>query len=122
MPRNWHRVLFWTPRALLIFFILFISLFALDVFGEGYGIWGTLVALFMHLLPTWFMLALLAVSWRWEWLTAAGLIGFAVWYVASMWGRFPWSVYVLIAGIPCAIGLLFLADWYTRGHPQPAAL
>ena len=29
------RVLYWIPRALTILFALFISVFALDVFGEG---------------------------------------------------------------------------------------
>ncbi|MFN8484432.1 MAG: hypothetical protein U0768_15440 [Anaerolineae bacterium] len=121
MPGVWQRVLFWTPRALLALFIAFISLFALDVFGQGYGVWETLVALFMHLLPTWFLLALLAVSWRWGWLTGVALIGFAAWYVASAWGRFPWSVYALIAGIPCAVGVLFLLDWMARHNRRFAA-
>ena len=51
-----------------------------------------------------------------------GLIGFAAWYVASAWGRFPWSVYALVAGIPFCVGLLFVADWYVRSHRRPVAL
>ena len=44
-------------------------MFALDVFDEGLGFWRTVFALFMHLVPTWIVLAVLAVSWRW------GLVG-----------------------------------------------
>ena len=59
-------LLFWTPRVLTIAFILFLGLFALDVFGEGYGFWGTLVALLMHLIPNFVVLAVLIIAWRWE--------------------------------------------------------
>ena len=64
------RLLFWTPRALAIVFIAFLSLFALDVFGEGYGFWQTLLALVIHLIPTWILIALLILAWRWEWIGA----------------------------------------------------
>lgn len=30
------------PRILAILYIAFISMFALDVFGGGYGLWGTI--------------------------------------------------------------------------------
>ena len=42
MIRPSKQLLFWTPRILGILFALFLSMFALDVFGEGYGFWGTL--------------------------------------------------------------------------------
>ena len=38
MNNKWKRVLYWTPRVLGILFALFISIFALDVFGEGYSL------------------------------------------------------------------------------------
>jgi hypothetical protein len=39
------RILLWTPRVLSLLFALFVSLFALDVFGQGYGFWQTTLAL-----------------------------------------------------------------------------
>ena len=51
MSRNAKLALFWTPRILCIVFALFLSLFSLDVFGEGYGFWETLLALLIHLVP-----------------------------------------------------------------------
>jgi hypothetical protein len=40
-----------TALGLAIFFNLFLMLFALDIFGEGYGLVELLVGLFMHLIP-----------------------------------------------------------------------
>lgn len=55
---------FWIPRILAIIHILFISLFSLDVFGE-YAFPEVLLALFMHLIPTFIFIALLVIAWRW---------------------------------------------------------
>lgn len=62
--------LFWAPRVLSIAFIAFLSLFALDVFGEGYGFWKTLLALKLHLIPSLVLIAVLVLAWRWEWIGA----------------------------------------------------
>ena len=64
------RALFWAPRLLTVLFILFLGLFALDVFSEGYGPWETVVALFMHLIPHMILAVILIVAWRWEWVGA----------------------------------------------------
>jgi hypothetical protein len=62
------RILFWTPRVLAIAFAVFLALFALDAFGEGYTGWRLLLALAMHLVPAGIVAAVLALAWRWEWL------------------------------------------------------
>jgi len=59
--------LHWVPRILGIVFILFVSLFAVDVFGEGNSILETLTALVIHLIPSFLLLAALLISWRWSW-------------------------------------------------------
>ena len=51
MNTTMKRVLFWTPRVLCILFAMFLSLFALDVFSEGYGLWQTIGALLIPLGP-----------------------------------------------------------------------
>jgi hypothetical protein len=40
-------------------------------------------------------------------------VGFAVWYVAMM-RDFPLSVYLLLAGIPFVVGVLFAMGWIYR--------
>ena len=96
MEIPWKPPLFWTPRVLCLLFAVFLSLFALDVFNEGYGFWKTILALFMHLVPTWIVLAVLAISWRWEWAGALLFACLGTWYLISTWGRMHWSTYVVI--------------------------
>lgn len=111
MKRSLKRILIWSPRILGILFALFISLFALDVFGEGVSIGEAIVAFLIHLTPVYFLALGVALGWRWAWVGAAIFLGFAVVYVMMSWGAFPISVYWLIAGPAALIGLLFLADW-----------
>jgi hypothetical protein len=113
MNKSAKRTLFWTPRILGILFILFLSLFALDIFDMHLGFWGTIVGLFMHLIPSIALAIAVVLAWRWEWVGAALFIGWAIFYVSTMHG-FPWSVYALIAGIPFVVGVLFLAGWIYR--------
>ena len=122
MKRTTKHALFWSPRVLSILFAAFISVFAMDVFGEGYGFWQTCLALLMHLVPTALLLAALIVAWRRAWVGAILFIGLGALYIVTMWGRFPWSTYALMSGIPCLIGLLFLADWrYGRSMVEPTS-
>lgn len=123
MKTTSKRLLFWTPRVLCLLFAAFISIFALDVFEEGFGGWKTVVALCMHLVPTFLVLLVLAVSWRWEWVGALVFTALAVCYVTLFWGRFHWSAYAAIAGPLCLLGLLFLLNWFWRAelHSRPAA-
>jgi hypothetical protein len=114
MPKTVKQILFWTPRLFSILFILFLSLFALDVFGEGYGFWETVLALFMHLIPSLILVAALILAWRWEWIGAVLFIGFGVLYLVTTWGRFDWIAYLVIAGVPILVGVLFLIGWIAR--------
>ncbi len=118
MNKNLRSILLWTPRIAGILFILFLSLFALDVFDMGLGFWETLLALFMHLIPSIILTIALALAWKWEWVGALAFLGWPVWYLIAARG-FHWSVYVIVAGIPALIGLLFLAGWLWRGSIRP---
>jgi hypothetical protein len=107
-------LLFWAPRVFCLLYAVFFSLFALDAFDEAHGFWKTVLAIFIHLVPTWIVLGILALSWRWEWTSAllSGCVG--VWYVISTSGRMHWSAYVLISGPLFLVGSLFLIDWLYR--------
>jgi hypothetical protein len=106
------RLLFWTPRILCILFAGFISLFAADVLGQGNGFWQTMLALFMHLIPTWIVLIVLAIAWRREWVGAIVFVLLGVVYLVHFWGRFPWATYLVISGPLFLIGILFSLDWF----------
>lgn len=113
MNKTLKQILLWTPRIAGILFILFISLFALDIFDMQLGFWGTLIGLFMHLIPSILLTIGILIAWRREWVGAALFLGWAVWYVTFMRGFF-WTVYLMIAGLPALIGLIFLAGWIWR--------
>ena len=110
MSRPNQRLLYWAPRALCIAFAIFISIFALDVFGEHLPFWRMLLALAMHLVPTAVLLTLTLVSWRWPAVGGTAFIALGVYYyVWMMHGR-----YFLIALPAFVIGVLFLANWLWR--------
>ena len=113
MNKTLKRTIYWTPRVAGILFVLFLSLFALDIFDMNLGFWGTLVGLFMHLIPSILLAIAIALAWRWEWIGALIFAGWSIFYLVTAHG-FHWSVYVIIAGIPFVIGILFLLDWIYR--------
>lgn len=114
MSRKMKRVLFWTPRILCILFAMFLSLFALDVFGEGFGFWKTILALLIHLVPVYIVIIILVIAWRWEWIGAILFNALAVFYIVWTWGRFPLVTYVSISGPLFLVGILFLFNWIYR--------
>lgn len=116
-----NRILFWAPRALAVAYIVFISLFALDVFNEKLS-WARLVlALGIHLLPSLVLVAVLALAWRWEWI-GAGFYGLAaVWYAVTVERlRMPQAMkltWILgIAAPAFLVAVLFLMNWIKRGE------
>jgi hypothetical protein len=112
MRRTIERLLHWTPRVLGLLFAAFVSVFALDVFGEGYTLWRTILALMIHLIPTAVVLVALAISWRWGWAGGLVFLALGAWYLVGTWGRFHWSAYVVISGPLLLLGLLFEIDWW----------
>lgn len=113
MPKILKQILFWMPRILGILFVLFLSMFALDVFVEGYTFWQTVLALLIHLIPTFILVIVLVLAWRWEWVGAAAFIGFGVWYLYVAHGA-DIVTFLLVAGVPILVGGLFLVGWIWR--------
>ena len=79
------KIIKWTPRIVTLIFIVFLSLFSLDVFSE-YKFPEVLVALFMHLIPSMILVLFLIFAWKkpkwggWPFIIAG---------LASELGRFP---------------------------------
>ena len=123
MSATAERVLLWTPRVLSIFFIAFLSMFALDVFDERLGFWPTVFALMVHLLPSILLIAALIVAWHREGIgsmlyAAAGLL-YVIWALSvprfvPLSVRFNWML--TIAGPAFVIAVLFLLSW--RNHRE----
>ena len=113
MKRPVKRLLFWAPRILCILFAVWVSLFALDVFGEGYGFWETILALLMHLIPTGIIVVVLVISWRWEWVGGVLFTVLGALYLVMSWGH---GVVNPISGPLLLVGVLFLINWLYRAE------
>lgn len=106
MNMTTRRVLFWIPRILCILFALFLSMFALDVFSEDYGFGETILALLIHLVPTFFVVIALLIAWRRERFGAILFIALALIYLVMSKGE-SW----VISGPLLLVGVLFLFNW-----------
>ena len=116
MNRSLRRALFWIPRILTLVFALFISLFAFDVFGEGYSFWESIFAFLMHLVPTYLVLIALAIAWRWEWVGVVLFAGLGIAYLVIFRGNVDWVVFLLIPGPLFLLAILFAANWLWRAE------
>jgi hypothetical protein len=108
-----------TARLLSFAFAIFISIFAMDVFSEGLTIGKTILALLLHLVPTFFILLVTILSWKRE------LIGCAVFFVLgvlyiflAMHRGFHWSAFAAIAGPLFLLGTLYFISWNQRRQMQ----
>jgi hypothetical protein len=123
MTLTTKRLLYWTPRLLTIAFAIFISVFALDVFGERLPFWRMMLALLIHLVPTFVLIAILALAWRWPWIGGVGFTALGIlyaWFLTVRFSRFHWDWLALIGGPAFLVGALFLANWLWRRELREA--
>lgn len=111
MNKKYLKYLYYLPRTLSIIYIIFISLFALDVFSENYAFLETITTLFMHLIPTFILIAATILAWKKE------LIGGITFILLGILFTIFFSTYnnqisFLIITFPLIlIGLLFLFNF-----------
>ncbi len=117
------KALTWTPRILCILAILFISLFALDSFSSEHSFWQNLGDFLIHLIPSFVMLVVLIVAWKWE--KVGGIIltsiGFA-WCIFVFFLNYKRThsvatslLDILIVSIPFVLaGILFVISHYRK--------
>lgn len=98
-----RNIFYWLSRILSVLFIAFISIFAFDVFGEPQWF----LALFLHLIPSYFLIAITIVAWKHEML--GGFLFLTVGFLLLVFTHFE----VLFLGIPSLIiGALFLILYF----------
>ena len=118
-----EQITLWLPRLLCIGAILFISMFALDSFEPGTPFGQQLLNFFIHLIPTYVLVVLLAIAWKWSF---AGGILFTIAgismspFVYTMNYHRTHSVgaslmVILIITIPfIVVGILFIISHFAR--------
>lgn len=115
-PRT-DNILFWLPRILGVVFILFLAIFALDVFIPGKTIGYYLIALFMHLIPNFILAGILLVAWRYE--RIGGVLFFLVAIFFTLFFR-TYTVFInfLLISFPVVLigGLFLLHSYLSKGR------
>lgn len=108
MKKTSATLLLWTPRVAGVLVAGFLGLFALDAF-EGRSFLAALPAFAIHLIPSFLVLAAVAMAWKFEWLGAVAFLGLAVAYAVRVRWRLDWMV--VISGPLVVVGALFLIAW-----------
>lgn len=108
-----NQLLFWPPRIISLLFVVFVSLFAFDVFEQAQG-WAVALALLIHLLPSFLLLGIVFLAWRHDLFGAIAFLSLAIIYVLSVGFDRPWSWYATIAGPCLVVSLLFFISWYNH--------
>lgn len=117
------KILHWSPRIICILSILFISMLALDAFDPRLTAWQQSVAFLMHMIPSFILIAILWVAWKWELIGGIVLIFFCLltspWVFNQNYNR-THSVFVSLQIILMIIfpfiltGILFIVSHYAR--------
>jgi hypothetical protein len=106
--KNFLQIIYYIPRALGIIFIVFMSLFSLDVFGET-GPWYMILAGFlMHLIPVMLLLVILLYAWRREFVGGIIFIGLAIIFTIFFNTYRQWQTFIMISFPVFLTGFLFI--------------
>lgn len=108
IPRT---VLVLAPRILGIGFILFMSLFALNVFSEDADAWSMCLGFMIHMIPSAILAVVLVISWRFELFGAAAYFILALSYYVLTKGKEDLLAYISISGPMLLISALFFFNW-----------
>ncbi|PLX24960.1 hypothetical protein C0580_03470 [Candidatus Parcubacteria bacterium] len=110
-----NKNFYWTPRFLGTLFLLFVVLINLKVLDAPILANAPLMTGF---LPSFVLLFILLVSWRWE--VAGGIFYMVIGavYMIVSWGNVNPIVHLLVSGLALVTGILFVAkNLYTqKGH------
>ena len=108
-----NKLTYYLPRILAILIILFISLFALDSFSE-FPFPESLLAFFIHLVPTYILIAITAIAWKWNRLGGSLFILLGALFILFTFKRADpdfWISYLIISLPLAIIGILF---WFSK--------
>jgi len=93
----------------MILFIGLISLFSLDVFLE-YAFPEVLVALFMHLIPVFVLIAFLVIAWKKPKIGGILFILLAIGFTFFFHTYKDLPALLILSGVPLVSGMLFLVN------------
>ncbi|HWQ59788.1 MAG TPA: hypothetical protein VN420_01420 [Candidatus Fimivivens sp.] len=110
----------WAPRIASIGFLLFLSLFSLDVFEPGRSAGEIALGLLMHNIPVFVLAVLTAAAWKRPIIggitfISAGILYIALVFLGGVRGGIDWKIALLwsvqLSGIAFLVGGLYIAGW-----------
>ena len=104
------NLIIWSPRVLGIAFVLFLSLFSLDVFNEYVG-WSIFIPLMIHLSPALVLLSLTIIAFKVDLIGVIAFLGFSIFYILLVGLS---NVFIIILAPAVLTGLLFLLSWFYK--------
>lgn len=107
-----ERVLYWTPRVLMILALLFMMMFSFDVFEGNESSGRKILGFLIHNIPVFILTGICVIAWKQELIGA--ILLFVALIAASIFFRSfsgnPWSLIILA---PFAVaGILFILHQY----------
>ena len=90
----------------------FVSIFAFDVFKNYQSFWDIMLALVLHLMPTFIILGILKVAWRKEWFGALFFPLLGALYIYLAWGK--WTAIAIVSGSLFILGILFMISFKAK--------
>ena len=106
-----NKFLYWSPRILSIFFVIFLSLFCFDSFDEFDG-WKSIIATLIHLIIPFIVLIGIIIAWKRDMVGAVIFCVLAIYYVFMVGFNRHWSWYASISGPALFIAILFFLNWW----------
>lgn len=124
MKKKINQFIYWAPRILSVMFILFLTVFSWDVFGENSGFWQTALGLLIHNIPALILALIVWVSWKkYEIVGGIAFILAGIAHMASSIMRAtidPWTtalaISMILDGPAFLIGILFLVGWFKKNN------
>lgn len=107
--KNKKLIVIWAPRVLMILYIVFFSLFSLDVFSEDWTWREMLIGFFIHNIPTLVLIGVLIAAWKRKIVGAVGFLALAVF--AFFFFNLRWESFVFLI-----LPLLITSGLFYWGH------
>lgn len=100
--------LIWIPRVLAIVFIVFLSLFTLDVFSGDAPFIKKMGGFSIHMIPSFILLILLFISWKRPLIGGSLFILFSIAFTVFFRTYSLLSTFLIIAFPMILVGILFI--------------
>jgi hypothetical protein len=98
----------WIPRIVIFFYIVFLFLFSFDTFSTDEPLIDQIGAFFIHSIPSWLLIAVLALTWKKPFLTGAILLILGVLTIPFFETYLHLSGFMVVTLPPILIGGAFI--------------